>query len=219
MPVCHVWDAALLVKRITYPGLLKIICCSRDFTGVRITPCFLALWELRKCIGTGLVVTWHVDDRFTVFPQSVTKASRFGAYHTGPEMVGGQADRLNCWEASACLGLWDGFLCGFIARKLNKRNAVFLYRRKRNMRTLRQMHFRPPTGWQCEYVSPEIVLCITGAAATNSATTNSAAGETAGSPRGRPVPMVAQKMATNWCDIWISASPSFVHSLHGGRCS
>lgn len=35
----------------------------------------------------------------------VTKASRFRAYHTGPEMVGGQADRLNSREASACLGL------------------------------------------------------------------------------------------------------------------
>ena len=66
-----------------------------------------------------------------MFPQSVTKASRFGAYHTGPEMVGGQADRLNSWEASACLGLWDGFLCGFIAKKLNNRNAVFFVQEKK----------------------------------------------------------------------------------------
>lgn len=43
----------------------------------------------------GLVVAWHVDGRFTVFRQSVTKASRFRAYHAGPGMVvGGQADRL-----------------------------------------------------------------------------------------------------------------------------
>ncbi len=198
---------------VNFRGLLKIICCSRDFTDVRITLCFLALWELRKCIGAALLHRWDVDGRFTPFRQTVTKASRFRAYHAGPEMVvGWQADRLNSWEASACLGLpiVDGFLFAFIAAQ--KRNFFLVQEKKAyDMKYDNDTSnaLTPSKGWQCEYVSPESVLCITGAAATSSAATSSA-GEPQRATMGDP----CQWWRRKWQQIGVTFQLVQVQALY-----